>query len=216
MSHAVTVSDGGDVNVQSRRSAAVGLVVAIALAAGCAGAGDEPSTVDAPPSAEGFSEAIAGLEREHDARVGVMLIDVESGERLAHREDERFGFASTMKAYAAAALLDATDERDREAVLRWSVEDAEAAGYSPVTEKAVDDGLSLGELAEAAVRDSDNLAMNLVLEEIGGPEGLGSTLAAVGDSVTRPVDVEPDLNDVVPGEEANTSTAAGLAAPWSA
>lgn len=186
-------------------------MAALVLFAGCVGSDDEAPAGDGSPDADGFAAAVTELEDEYEARVGVALIDVDSGERLSHREDERFGFASTMKAFAAAALLDSTDEQEREAVLRWSAEDAAAAGYSPVTEAAVEDGMSLGELAEATVRESDNLAMNLVLQELGGPEGLAEALQDVGDSVTRPVDVEPDLNDVAPGEEANTSTAAALA-----
>ena len=42
--------------------------------------------------------------------------------------------------------------------------------YSPVTEKHVDTGMKLGEIAEAAVRSSDNTAGNILFNKIGGYE----------------------------------------------
>ncbi len=202
--------EGAD--VRTGRRIGCWLAVGVLLGSVTACATDSEEEPDGPDrSTAEFTSAVEDLEEEYDARVGLALVDVGSGEQLSHRADERFGFASTMKAYAAAALLDTTSEQERDVVVRWTVEDVEAAGYSPVTEAAVQSGLRLDELAEAAVRESDNLAMNLVLEELGGPEGLEEVLKGAGDSTSRPVDVEPDLNDVEAGEDDNTSTAEALA-----
>lgn len=201
------------------RPGALALGMAL-LVSGCSSVPAEGGGVDAPaepasPAEEAPPsdpvEAVEQLEQEYDSRVGVSMIDLEDGDTLNHRSDERFGFASTMKAFAAAALLHSTGAEERGQLVQWTSADIEAAGYSPVTEHAVDTGLTLGELAEAAVRESDNTAMNLILEHLGGPEGLRRALEGIGDSVTRPVDVEPELNDVVAGETANTSTADALA-----
>lgn len=190
------------------------------LASGCSGLpaeGDDVGTsaetaspADENPSSDSIA-AVEQLEQEYDARVGVSMIDLGDGGTLTHRSDERFGFASTMKAFAAAALLHSTSAEERRQRVQWTSADLDAAGYSPVTVQAVETGLTLGELAEAAVRESDNTAMNLILEHLGGPEGLQRSLEGLGDSVSRPVDVEPELNEIIPGDAANTSTAGALA-----
>lgn len=203
-----------------RRYASVLLLGLSLLVSGCSGAPGEADQAGSSAetaassgtiSAAGFADEMERLEQEYDARVGVSMIDVEEGEMLSYQGDERFGFASTMKAFAAVELLDSTTADERDELVRWTSEDVEAAGYAPVTEQAVESGMTLGELAEAAVRESDNTAMNLVLEHLGGPQGLQRRLEDAGDSVSRPVDVEPALNDVVAGDAANTSTSEALA-----
>ena len=52
--------------------------------------------------------------------------------------------------------------------------------YSPVTEKHVDTGMKLGEIAEAAVRSSDNTAGNILFNKIGGPKGYEKRLERWG------------------------------------
>ena len=46
--------------------------------------------------------------------------------------------------------------------------------YSPVTEKHVDTGMKLGEIAEVAVRSSDNTAGNILFNKIGGRKDMKS------------------------------------------
>jgi beta-lactamase class A len=41
--------------------------------------------------------------------------------------------------------------------------------YNPITEKYVDTGMTLKELADACLRYSDNTAQNLILKQLGGP-----------------------------------------------
>ena len=54
--------------------------------------------------------------------------------------------------------------------------------YSPVTEKHVDTGMKLGEIAEA-VRSSDNTAGNILFNKIGGPKGYEKALRHMGDGL---------------------------------
>jgi beta-lactamase class A len=68
------------------------------------------------------------------------------------------------------------------------------------------------ELADAAVRFSDNTAANLLLADLGGPAGLRTALEAVGDDVTRPARDEPSLNEATPGDVRDTSTPRAMAA----
>lgn len=157
------------------------------------------------------TKAITRLEAEYDARVGVSLIDGNGANALEYRAEERFGFASSIKAFVAAALLDTTSATERSEIVRWTREDVETAGHAPVTDEALDTGLTLDRLAEAAVRDSDNAATNIVMERLGGPDRFRSYLKTQGDDVTRVNDYEPELNDVVEGKPENTTTPAAFA-----
>ncbi|GAB3254609.1 class A beta-lactamase [Alteromonas gracilis] len=195
----------------SRRQLAAVLTTALLLA-GCAGEQAPPraeSTPTASPTTADVSADLRRLEQEYAVRLGVAALDTESGVQIAHREGERFGFASTIKAFVAAAFLAEVPAGERDRVVRWTPPEVEAAGYSPVTEQT--DRLPLAELAEAAVRESDNTATNLVLREIGGPGGLTRVLRELGDRTTRSVNDEPALNEIEPGSADDTSTPAALA-----
>ncbi|WP_369069622.1 class A beta-lactamase [Kineococcus terrestris] len=168
-----------------------------------------PATPDATPDDAAAQERFAALEEEFDARLGLFALDTGSGRVLAHRADERFAFASTVKALAAGAVLAATTDEELDAVVTW--DEADLVPHSPVTERRTRDGLPLREVARAAVTVSDNTAANVLLERLGGPAGLEADLRALGDATTEVEDVEPALNDVVPGQVANTSTPRALA-----
>lgn len=173
-----------------------------------------PATVGAPTagpsaSAAAVDRALEELELEFDARLGVYGVDTGSGRAVEHRADERFAYASTFKALAAAAVLDQTSAAELDEVVRYT--SADLVTYSPVTEQQVDTGMTLRDLADAAVRYSDNTAANLLLRRLGGPAGLEEALRGVGDQVTQVDRIETDLNEAVPGDDRDTSTPRALA-----
>lgn len=174
--------------------------------------GPSTATATAAPAVVDVSRELQALEAEFDATVGVSVLDTGTGRTVEHRADERFGYASTLKAFAAAEFLHDVPVDQRDEVVTWTAEDVAAAGYSPVTGGAVATGLPLSALAEAAVRRSDNTALNLVLDRVGGPEGLDEGLAELGDDTTDVVHREPELNTVVPGSTADTTTPAAFTA----
>ncbi|PWW23501.1 beta-lactamase class A [Geodermatophilus normandii] len=154
--------------------------------------------------------AFAALEERFDARLGVFAVDTGSGRTLEHRADERFAYASTIKALAAGALLARTSPADLERGVPINAGDL-AAAYSPVTEGRVGGAMTLAELCDAAVRFSDNTALNLLLRELGGPAGLDAALEGIGDDVTEVARTEPALNSAVPGDPRDTTTPRALA-----
>ena len=161
---------------------------------------------DAPDAAAG---EFAQLEQRFDARLGLFAVDTGSGRTLAHRADERFAFASTFKALAAAAVLERTSDAELDAVVTWEAGDLVA--HSPVTEDHVGTGLPLRAVAEAAVTVSDNTAANLLLDHLGGPGALEEDLRALGDTATEVDDREPEVNGYAPGQVRNTSTPRAMA-----
>ncbi|MEV4492861.1 class A beta-lactamase [Micromonospora coxensis] len=204
-----------------RRMLAAAAVTAVLATAGCTSA--QPTAVPGASTAVPGTTApvgptatpvppppqLAALERRHDARLGVYAYDTGSGRTLAYRADERFAYASTFKALAAGALLAATSDAELDRVVRYGREDLVA--HSPVTGRHVTDGMTLREVADAAVRHSDNTAANLMLAELGGPAGFARALRGIGDTVTDPARTEPALNQAAPGDVRDTSTPRALA-----
>lgn len=203
-----------------RRAASACAALALAAPAGCT-ATTPPARSVPPPSAAATLDStnaaatpstdvgFGRLEARFGARLGVYAVDTGSGRTVAYRPDERFAYASTLKALAAAAVLDATTSAQLDEVVRFTM--ADLVPYSPVTGKHVADGMTLRAVAEAAVRHSDNTAGNLLIARLGGPQALERALRDLGDRVTEVARVEPDLNQATPGDVRDTSTARALA-----
>lgn len=203
-------------SVRRSRRFLVGLAVAALTA--CSGAA-EPTPVAAPavagPSPSAAPEVLArdaefaALEQEFDARLGVHVVDTGSGRSLAHRADERFAYASTIKALLVGVVLAQTEDAELDEVVAYTATDLVRS--SPVTQERVVTGMTVRELCDAALRFSDNTAANLLLRTVGGPEGLDAALEGLGDDVTTVSRTEPDLNAAVPGDDRDTSTPRAMA-----
>jgi beta-lactamase class A len=171
-----------------------------------------PSTTTPPPSTTSTARSdtdFAALEKTFDARLGVHAIDTGTGREVSYRDGERFAYASTHKALSAAAVLRVNTVAELDEVVTYTA--ADVVADSPVTEKHVDTGMTLREVADAAIRFSDNTAGNLLFRELGGPAALGAALRDIGDTTTRVDRIEPDLNDTSPGDLRDTSTPRALA-----
>ncbi|RAO13883.1 class A beta-lactamase [Micromonospora noduli] len=183
--------------------------------AGC-GSGGEATGARTTPSPEvtlapslAPDQEFRRLEEQFGARLGIHAVDTGTGRTVEYRADERFAYASTWKALAAAEVLDGTTDAQLDRVVRYSTRDLVA--HSPITEKHVGEGMSLRALADAAVRYSDNTAGNLLLRHLGGPAGFEAKLRALGDTVTDVARYETALNEGTPGDKRDTSTARALA-----
>ncbi|WP_433651109.1 class A beta-lactamase [Micromonospora zamorensis] len=168
-------------------------------------ASPEVTTSPSPAAEQEFQR----LEQTFQARLGVYAVDTGTGRTVEHRPDERFAYASTWKALAAAEVLDGTTDAELDRVVRYSAQDL--VSHAPITEKHVAEGMSLRALADAAVRYSDNTAGNLLLRHLGGPQGFEKKLRGIGDTVTDPARYETALNEATPGDRRDTSTARALA-----
>jgi beta-lactamase class A len=204
-------------------------VGAVLLLVACTAPAD-PGPTDPPPTAASSSptsadpaspptpadltgsvvDGLVDLERSSGARVGVYAVDTGSGEVVTYRADERFGYASTLKALAAGELLRGQPVAALDEALPLAAEDVAEAGYAPVTGARVGERMTVRELGAAAVSESDNGALNVLLRRLGGPEALQAALVAAGDSTTLVDAGEPDLNRFTPGDPARTSTPRAL------
>ncbi|WP_438502399.1 class A beta-lactamase [Bacillus wiedmannii] len=177
---------------------------------------NEPLQVEAKEQTEKMKHAnhatnreFTQLEKKFDARLGVYAIDTGTNQTITYRPNERFAYASTYKALAAGTVLHINSMDKLNKVIHYTKDDL--VEYSPITEKHVDTGMTLGEIAEAAVRYSDNTAGNLLFKTLNGPQGFEKALRQMGDKVTCANRFEPELNEAIPGDIRDTSTPKALA-----
>jgi beta-lactamase class A/beta-lactamase class A CARB-5 len=160
-----------------------------------------------------LEKTVADAENRLSARIGVAVLDTETGKTWTHRADERFPLNSTFKAFLCAALLEKGEQGDLQPDRRVNIRKEDLVTYSPVTEKKIGSGgMTYLELCDAAITISDNAAANLVLEAVGGPQGLTEYLRSIGDTITRLDRAEPTLNEGQPGDDRDTTTPAAALA----
>ena len=189
----------------TRRSAL--LAAAAAIYTGTASARNATSGSCANTPTAAFAE----LERRHHGRLGVAVLDTGTGQRLQHRQNERFAMCSTFKFLAAAAILQRVDQGKERLDRPVSYTESDLLEYAPVSKAHMKDGkMSLAEICAAAVQWSDNTAANLMFQILEGPAGLTRFIRSLGDDVTRLDHIEPELNVVAPGEVHDTSTPAAM------
>ncbi|MFF1481385.1 class A beta-lactamase [Streptomyces sp. NPDC058301] len=205
--------------LRARRAALGGFALLATLPLVACAQADGQTSSPAPPTAATTARPQANakppvadfkeLERKYGARLGVYAVNTGDGREVAYRGGERFAYASTFKALAAGTVLRKYSLDGMTKVVRYSKDDLVA--NSPVTEKHVETGMTLGELCDAAVRYSDNTAGNLLFDALAGPKGLQSALRQTGDAVTHVDRREPDLNQWAPGTVRDTTTPRALA-----
>lgn len=165
-------------------------------------------------SRAGAEARLQALEVKTGGRLGVSVLDTGSGLSLGWRQNERFALCSTFKLPLAAVILreHAAGRLDGHAPI--ALDATPAVSHAPVVTAARAAGrthLSALELARATQTTSDNVAANLLLDLLGGPERFTALLRGLGDEVTRLDRYETEMNRVGPGELRDTSTPQAMA-----
>ncbi|WP_245304178.1 class A beta-lactamase [Hoeflea olei] len=165
----------------------------------------------AEPRFAQLEKAVAQVESQLGARVGLAMVDTGTGVTWFHRKDERFLMNSTFKAPLCGAVLARVDAGDISLSDVLRIEKADLMHHAPVTEKNVGKDMTIEALCRAAVDMSDNPAANILLHHIGGPSAMTGYFRSIGDSVSRMDDPEPQLNTFIPGNPRNTTSPAAMA-----
>jgi beta-lactamase class A len=179
----------------SRRS-----LLGLAIAAACA----------APAGAA----SLRSIQKRIGGRLGVHVLDSQSGKRLAFDDDKRFAMASTFKVPLAAALLWQVDHGAFPLSMTLPIAKKDVLSNSPIVEARIGTGTSemtVRDLCAAAVTYSDNAAANVLLAGIGGPEGLTRFIRSIGDQTTRFDRTELELNSNQFGDPRDTTTPRAMA-----
>ncbi|BEV72557.1 extended-spectrum class A beta-lactamase CTX-M-15 [Paludibacterium sp. THUN1379] len=170
-----------------------------------------PALALTPAQQQAMRKQLAQLEQSSGGRLGVALIDTADNTRMSYRGDERFALCSTSKVMAAAGLLKKSESDagllDRQVPIRPK----DRAGYGPITDQHMNQGMRWRDIAAAAVQYSDNPAMNKMIAELGGPVGVTRFSRQIGDRTFRLDRTEPQLNSAKPGDVRDTTTPTAMA-----
>ncbi|WP_374297047.1 class A beta-lactamase [Sphingomonas sp.] len=158
-----------------------------------------------------LADLAAGLERQVGGHLGVAHFVPRTGALRGHRLDQRFPMCSTFKLLACAGILARVDKGRDHLDARVAIREADLVEHAPVTGRHVGGTITVADLCAAAVRESDNVAANLLLRRLGGPAGVTGYARSLGDRVTRLDRWEPDLNTALPGDPRDTTTPAAMA-----
>lgn len=174
----------------------------------------------APQLLHKLRERITEVERRVDGVMGVVIVDLQTGERLAWNPDAVFPVASAIKVPILIELLRQSQQAAAGAAGLARLDDA----YTPRSEDLIPDsnilaGLNLGvarltnqDLATFMVVVSDNAATNVLIERV-GMGSVNALLQRLGLAHTRLRRKMLDAEAVRRGLE-NTSTPAELAKLW--
>ncbi|MBI6550418.1 class A beta-lactamase [Xenorhabdus sp. VLS] len=158
-----------------------------------------------------ITHQLSTLEKNANGRLGVALIDTTDHSTITYHANERFPLCSTSKLMAASAMLKQSETNGYLLNQRIHYQQSDLVEYSPITEKHLQNGMTLSELSAATLQYSDNTAMNLLLNQLGGPHEVTKFARTIGDNHFRLDRKEPELNTAVPGDERDTSTPQAMA-----
>jgi beta-lactamase class A len=167
----------------------------------------DPAAAPVPP----VHDRIEALQRQHNVKIGVYAVDLESGRTVSHLDGDSFAICSTFKGYAAARVLQMVANGELTLDRQVFVDPVQAAlPNSPRTSPNSGGQMTVADLCAAAVQVSDNAAGNLLLQTIGGPSAITDFARSIGDDRTRLDRWETELNTAMPGDPRDTSTPRAL------
>jgi beta-lactamase class A len=114
------------------------------------------------------------LEASSEGRIGIYAINTANGEHVQYRSNERFPMGCTSKVVGVAAVLKKSMLDKTLLSQKISYTKKDLVNWNPITEKHLDTGMSISKLCEAAIRYSDNTAMNLLVKNLGGLEQINA------------------------------------------
>lgn len=188
-------------------SAAATTLLTNAFTTGCAYGLQDARKAPSSAQTDRFQQQMRQIETDSGGRLGVSVLDTQTGLAYAWRGNERFPMCNTFKFLAKALVLSRVAQGKEHASRRIAVLALDIVPYSPVTQPRVGGvTTTVAELCEAAVTLSDNAAANLLLSSFSGPTGLTTYARSLGDEFFRLDRTEPDLDEATPGDPRDTTT----------
>lgn len=138
---------------------------------------------NSPLASASLLEALERIAGHSGGRVGVFAVHIESGQRVSLHGDERFPMGSVYKLPIAVRLFQLVERGDVNLtdMVRLSERDYRP-GHSPLalSTNARPHSLSVGELLEWMLKESDNTACDAILRLVGGPTAVTRRLRELG------------------------------------
>ena len=132
---------------------------------------------------QNVSQKLEKVSQELVGRIGVAAQEIGSGERITVNGDETFVMASTYKVAIAVALLDRVDKGELKLSDLIDIsQEMMVAGDNAIAQNFVHPGikLSVANLIEPMITESDNTATDICLKLAGGPEAVTKMMRSIG------------------------------------
>lgn len=153
---------------------------------------------------------LAELEKSFDGKIGVYAINTNNKQVFAYHADDRFPMQSTLKWVTVTDLLDQAKQHPSLLQEKIQITKTDLMFWAPITGKYVGRSMTLAALAEAAITYSDNVAANLIIKKLGGPQAITEFAHATGNTIFNVKHYEGDLNSD-PTNPDDTATPKGMA-----
>ncbi len=173
---------------------------------------DNISSGNAQVQTVSIQEKLKKLEASSGGRIGVYAMNMVNNKLIQYRADERFPFCSTSKLMVIAAILkkSESDPTLLQKRIKYSKKYVDKSGYAPITKQHIADGMTIAELCAAAIDYSDNVAMNLVIKNVGGIVAVNKYARSINDNKFNLTRLEPELNTAIPKDIRDTTTPAAM------
>lgn len=158
------------------------------------------------PEASPAQVQLAQLERGLNGRLGVFALNTADGAHLGYRATERFPLCSTFKVLLVSAILERSTRNVGLMQQRIQYVRNDLVTYSPITEKHLEEGMTVTDLCAAALQYSDNTAANILMRTLGGPAVVTAYARSIGDCEFHLDRWETDLNTAIPSDHRDTTT----------
>ncbi len=163
------------------------------------------ASVENNPKATAYAE-LAALEKSAGGRLSVYAINTSNNQSINYHSNQRFPLCSTSKVMVVAAIL--KDSEANPSLLQKTIKykKSDLVVWSPETKKHLHLGMTINALGKAAMTLSDNTAINLIMQQLGGPKDITTFARSIGDEFFNLDRWEPELNTAIPGDSRDTST----------
>ncbi|TNF65754.1 MAG: class A beta-lactamase [Gammaproteobacteria bacterium] len=155
-----------------------------------------------------INEQLTTLSNKYGGQLGIYAINTENNDTVSYNSNHNFPMCSTIKVMGVGAILKKSinDPLLLKQTIVYNSEIVNKSGYSPITRKHVGKGMTVKSLCAAAISYTDNTAINLLMESLGGPESVTKFAKSIGDNKFNLVRWEPQLNTAIPGDLRDTTT----------
>lgn len=154
---------------------------------------------------DSIQQKLSRLELKEHIHIGIAAINMENNQTIYYRADERFPIQSTFKLIGVSAVLHQAMTNLNLLNQKIAYKKSDVVFWSPITEKNINNGMSISQLCAAAMMFSDDTAINLVVKKLGGLNTVVDFARFLKDDFFKLNHFEPNMNSN-PSSDEDTST----------
>lgn len=132
------------------------------------------------------------LEKIINGRLGIYALNTANGTTILFNAKERFPMGCTSKVMGVSAVLYRSMAQPGFLQKKITYQKNQLVEWSPITSQYVNNGMTIEQLSQAAISLSDNTAMDLLTEQLGGLDQINAFARSIGDKAFYLVHAWPE------------------------